>query len=221
VAGTVKTLRVHWPAVAAGQLVSVAFAVKEPIALVSASACWLPFVLTTAARSEVSATKAGLLDGVDDTLQSKVILVVPALTPTITFPTTVPVPAVTVALQGAVFARGNALAEAGEIEPAANPPINAADADATTRNAENRDRIDREVPSLLFLLIICFHLYLLEVVTTHFMSFKRSCGGQQRLGLRIQSKRKKRFRRAKPLQRRHIVSRARISIVLGSTLVAQ
>ena len=77
-------------------------------------------------------------------------------------------PAVTLTLQGAVTIRGNELAEAGEIELATKPPISATEADATTSNDVNRERIDRV--SLLFLFAISyFYPCLLEEVTTHFI----------------------------------------------------
>ena len=142
-------------------------AVNEPMALESASVCWFTVVVTTAARSEVSATNAGLLDALEEMSQSKVTLVVPALTPAITFPTMTPVPPVMDTLHGAVLTRGDALAEAGEIEPAAKPPTNATDADATTKYFESLARSDRGARSCLFIIFICSHPYLLEEVTAH------------------------------------------------------
>jgi hypothetical protein len=54
------------------------------------------------ARSEVSATNAGSSAGVDETLQSKLTFVDPALTPAIKVATTAPVPAVIFTVQGAL-----------------------------------------------------------------------------------------------------------------------
>src|ERR1019366_9347189 len=89
---------VHMPAVAAGQPVSVALALNAPNAPVSASPDWETAVVPIALSREACARMAALVAS----LQSSVILVVPAVTPTISGPTTVPVPADTVVLHTAV-----------------------------------------------------------------------------------------------------------------------
>jgi hypothetical protein len=127
------------------------------MAFVSASVCWLTVVVTTPASSEASATKAGLLDAVDETLQSSVILVVPALTPAIKVPTTCPVPEVTLTLQGGPATRATVVAEARVPAPTVKPPMSATDTDATTRMDENLERIDPEVPLYLFIIFIFLH----------------------------------------------------------------
>jgi len=91
-----------------------------------------------------------LLAAVADASQSKRILVVPAVTPAITLPTTAPVPALTLTVHGGPDTLAIELAEATALETAVKPPMSATDTDATTNTDENLARNERDVPLFLF-----------------------------------------------------------------------
>jgi hypothetical protein len=106
-AGTVNVAIVHWPATAAGHPVSVVLAVKEPSEAMSASEVSETVEVPIASSSEASAT----IEGLALVLQSKVTFVVPAVTPRIREPATVPVPADTEVAHGALAASGRTAAD--------------------------------------------------------------------------------------------------------------
>jgi hypothetical protein len=116
VEGTVNVATVQVPAVAPGQPVSVLLAVKFPSAAVSASSAWDTVVVPMVLSSDASATMAASVES----LQSKVILVVPGVTPTIKLPTMAPEPAETVTLHVAL-ACGALRAAPAEPEKSAKP----------------------------------------------------------------------------------------------------
>jgi len=90
----VKVANVQSPAVAAGQFVSVALAVNEPMALESASSCWFTELCTYAREERGLGDERWVVSRCGRDVAVKTDLVDPALTPAIKVATTAPVPAV-------------------------------------------------------------------------------------------------------------------------------
>src|SRR5271155_2405306 len=106
VAGTENVATVQGAAAWSGHPLLLASTVKLASAVMSASPDSDTEDVPTASSSDASAT----IDGLALELQSKVIFVVPAVTPRMKEPATVPVPADTVTLHEALAARGRCVA---------------------------------------------------------------------------------------------------------------
>jgi len=125
--------------------------------VVSASAACVTDDVPTAERREPSATNPGLVDEVDEVLQSNLIVVDPAVTFDMRSPLIAPVPTDTLTVQGGVETCATALADAEDTGPAATAPSSATQPATTTSSELTVERCDRVALDFLVSLFICFH----------------------------------------------------------------